>query len=532
MTARLALVLHAHLPYVRHPEHARSLEERWLYEAILECYLPLIEVFDELTRDRVPFAITMTLTPPLVCMLQDALLQERFEAYLERTKTLAEHEMVRLYGNAELAPVATFYQSRLTRLGKLWHSLKQRGGVVGALRAFWDQGSLDLIACSATHAYLPGLLQTPRSLRAQVALGMDGFERMVGRRARGMWLPECAYHPDFDPVLRDNRVHYTLVDGHAIAEKGSATSVLPRMRSSGGTMFYGRDAASSEQVWSREGGYPGDLYYRDFYRDIGFDNEEADLNGELGPFKTRVMTGLKYYRITGKDVSKLPYQPGVAKERAWSHALDFVKRRVAQARTAPQGSILVAPYDAELFGHWWFEGPMFIGFIFRHLAHQSEISPTTLAADLDRASHAGEVQQNPQASSWGEGGYGEVWVGRKSAALWRHVHHASNYVTWLLDQPRMAQSDLHERALSQMIRELLLLQSSDWAFILHTDTSTGYANARVRAHVHRLRHLGHLVQKATLSETDASFIDAVSERDAFLTTMSHSELRTAYEPRR
>jgi 1,4-alpha-glucan branching enzyme len=529
MTARLALVLHAHLPYVRHPEHARSLEERWLYEAILECYLPLIEVFDELKRDQVPFAITMTLTPPLVCMLQDPLLQERFEAYLERARSLAELEMVRLYGNAELAPVATFYQSRLTRLGKLWQSLKQRGGVVGTLRAFWDQGSLDLIACSATHAYLPGLLSTPRSLSAQVQLGMDGFERMVGRRARGMWLPECAYHPDFDRVLHDKRVQYTLVDGHAISPRENRPSVLPRMRSSNGTMFYGRDAASSEQVWSREGGYPGDLYYRDFYRDIGFDNEESDLNGELGPFKTRVMTGLKYYRITGKDVAKLPYQPGVAKERAWSHALDFVNRRIAQTQSAKDGSVIVAPYDAELFGHWWFEGPLFIGFIFRHLAHQSKLCPTTLGSDLDSAPSV--IEQNPHASSWGEGGYGEVWVGRKSADLWRHVHHASNYVTWLLDQPHGPRSDLHERALDQMIRELLLLQSSDWAFILHTDTSTGYAGARVRAHVHRLRHLGHLVQKAALNDADAVFITSVIERDAFLTALSSGELRAAYRPR-
>jgi 1,4-alpha-glucan branching enzyme len=527
--ARLAIVLHAHLPYVRHPEHPRSLEERWLYEAMLECYLPLLEAFENLERDRVPYALTLTLTPPLVSMLQDPLLKQRFEAHLLRLEQLADAEMKRLYGDTSFAPVATFYRERFAQLRTRWTRIG--GDIVGAFRTHWDRGQIDIIACSATHAYLPGLLPVPQALRAQVNLGMLGFERMVGRRARGMWLPECAYQTEFDHVLRDNSVEYTIVDGHALTD-GDLTQINPRVLSPGGTLFYGRDKSSSEQVWSREGGYPGDPYYRDFYRDIGFDNQEHDLLGELGPFKQRVMTGLKYHRITGKVDAKAPYQPGVAKERAWSHALDFVNKRVAQASAhatahARSGTppIIVAPYDAELFGHWWFEGPWFIEAVFRHLAHQRIVQATTLAADRD--SEPAALHQYPRASSWGEGGYGEVWVGHKSAHLWRHVHHASRYAQWLIQQYGEA-SGLRGNALDQVVRELLLLQSSDWAFILHTGTSTWYAEARVRAHVHRLRHLGYLLGKSTLTPDDVSFIRSVCSRDALMPGLRSSELRGAY----
>jgi 1,4-alpha-glucan branching enzyme len=525
MQARLAIVLHAHLPYVRHPEHPRSLEERWLFEAILECYLPLLDAMRNLERDRVPFALTMTITPPLACMLQDPLLMRRFELHLARLERLADAEMRRCYGDAQFAPIASFYRERLKALGDLWRSIE--GDILKALRAHWDQGSLDVIACSATHAYLPGLLPVAPALTAQVELGMLAIERALGRRPRGMWLPECAYHPSFDSVLRDARVEYTVMDSHAIEPRGQA--VLPRVESPGGTLFYGRDPHASEQVWARQAGYPGDAYYRDFYRDIGFDNPESELLGELGPFGTRVMTGLKYHRITGNTADKAPYQPGIARERIREHAADFVAKRraYASAGAGPGRELIVAPYDAELFGHWWFEGPWFIEEVFRALHAQPEqaIEAVTLAQDKDSEPLA--ILRAPRASSWGEGGFGEVWVGSKSAWLWRHVHHASRYVLWALEQFGNTEGS-HALALDQMIRELLLLQSSDWAFILHTETSTGYAHARVRAHTHRLRHLGHLVAKPEHSRADLARIEDLCVRDRFLPNLTSQELRAAF----
>ncbi len=522
----LAIVLHAHLPYVRHPEHERSLEERWLFEAILECYLPLLDAFDRLEAEGVPFRLTMSLTPPLASMLADPMLQGRFHEYLTRLEALAEVEMVRLYGDASFAPVATFYRDRFAKLRGVWD--RYQGNVVRGLRGHWDRGNIELIACSATHAYLPGYLPTPESIGAQLRLGMAAFASLVGRPAHGMWLPECAYDPAFDGALAGAGVKYTLLDEHGVthARPRPPAGVFAPIASPAGTAFFARDPASSAQVWSRESGYPGDPFYRDFYRDIGFDLPEDLLRDEVGPFGTRVMTGLKYYRITGPGDHKEPYQPGVAMERVHAHAHDFVEARRRQAQDVG-ASIIVSPYDAELFGHWWFEGPDFIEAVFRALAQGTDgrLAAVTLGEHL--AARPELAVATPAPSSWGEAGYGEVWVGPKSGHLWRHVHHASRYVKWLVDRHRGADGFRGE-VLDQVIRELLLLQSSDWAFILHTGTSTGYAEARVRAHVRRLRHLGHLLEKPAPDGADARFLADLQERDAFLSHFEGPDLRDTF----
>jgi 1,4-alpha-glucan branching enzyme len=531
MRTDLALVLHAHLPFVRHPEHERSLEERWLFEAILECYLPLLEVFDTLSAEGTPFRLTMSITPPLAAMLKDELLRHRFGLYLARLESLAEREMVRLYGDAEFAPVATWYRERFRTLRAVWE--RYQGDVVAGFRSHWDRGNLELIACSATHAYLPGLVPTPAGIRAQLRLGMQAFASWVGRPAHGIWLPECAYHPTFDAELPKAGVKYTILDGHGVRDASPRPSLrgYAPIVSPGGVVFFGRDAASSEQVWSRESGYPGDYYYREFYRDIGFDLPESELQGEVGPFGTRVMTGLKYYRITGKGDDKAAYQPGIAEERARAHARDFVARRAEQARRTG-APVILAPYDAELYGHWWFEGPLFIREIFRELAKNPHAQSVLRVATLGEYMQDAPVVERavPAPSSWGESGYGEVWVGPRSGRLWRHVHHATRYTEWLVRRHADATGDDNFRsvALDQVIRELLLLQSSDWAFILHTGTSTGYADARVRAHVHRLRHLGHLIEQNDASEESWRYVRDVASRDNYLAHFSSATLRAPF----
>jgi 1,4-alpha-glucan branching enzyme len=528
----VALVLHAHLPYVRHPEHARHLEERWFYEGIIECYLPILDMLDRLAAERVPIAFTMSLTPPLAAMMRDALLCARFEDHLARLERLAESEMKRLWGDAHFAPLATFYREELARVRAVWE--RHHGDLVGAFVSHWDAGRIELITCSATHCYLPGMLPAKEGIRPQLELGMLAFERLTGRKPFGMWLPECAYDPKIDQAVADAGVRFTIVDTHGLthARPRPAFGVYAPIVSPGGVAFFARDQESSRQVWSREEGYPGDPYYRDFYRDIGFDLPEHFLLGEVVGDGNRLMTGIKYHRITGKvDLAhKAPYIPSVAKERAWSHALDFVKNRVAQidwlSRTMTVPPIVVSPYDAELFGHWWYEGPMFLEAMFRHLANTDAIQPITLRDYLER--HPLAARATPSASSWGAGGYGAVWVGPEAAWTWRHVHHATRYVRWLVEKHRDADG-LRGKALDQTIRELLLLQSSDWNFILKTGTATGYALARIQAHTHRLRRLGHLVQTGVIEGEDAAWLDDVCSRDNFLEQLSSHELRRVWD---
>ena len=504
------------------------MEERWLYEAILECYLPLLGVLERLERDRVPVAFTMSITPPLMAMWGDPLLRQRFEEHLARLRKLADREEKRLWGNTEFAPLAHFYAVRLAQLDELWRRIG--GDLAGAFRRHWDEGRIEIIGCSATHAYLPGLLPTYAGLVAQLKLGLDSFERTMGRRPQGIWLPECAFHPSFDHELGAQGIRYTLVDTHGLTRARPQVIAAPHRAavSPSGCVFFARDPEASQAVWSRDAGYPGDPYYRDFYRDIGFDLPEEDLEGETGPYGVRISSGLKYHRITGATGDKAPYQPGVAMERAWDHATDFLHKRTATlqraAHTMQSTPICVAPYDAELFGHWWFEGPDFLEAMFRQLP-SFPIEPVTLGQHLRQG---GTVEAAmPEACSWGAGGYGDVWVGVETAWFWRHVHHATRDVEALVkrdSQRRGPQGD----ALDQAIVELLLLQSSDWPFIVKTNTTVQYAEARFRAHHHRLSHLLHLAEKADWDAQDAAFLADVRGRDNFLGDMPSYQLRAAF----
>lgn len=530
MTGHLAIVLHTHLPFVRHPEHARSLEERWLHEAILECYLPLLGVLERLENDRVPVSFTMSITPPLLAMWGDPLLTQRFEEHLARLRKLAAREEKRLWGNAEFAPVAHFYATRLAELAERWQRIG--GDLAGAFRRHWDEGRIELIGCSATHAYLPGLLPTFSGLSAQLELGLAAFERVMGRRPEGLWLPECAFHPAFDHELGKRGVRYTLIDTHGLTRARPQVTAAPHRAavSPSGCVFFARDPEASQAVWSRDHGYPGDPYYRDFYRDIGFDLPESELEGETGPYGVRVSSGLKYHRITGRsgEGDKAAYQPAVALERAWAHAGDFLHKRSASlahsAKFMQSTPVCVAPYDAELFGHWWFEGPDFLEALFRQLP-EHPLTPVTLGQHLREGGMVEPAM--PEACSWGEGGYGDVWVGPRTAWFWRHIHHATRHVEAAVrrgDEQRGPRSD----ALDQAIVELLLLQSSDWPFIVTTNTTVQYAEARFRAHHHRLSHLLHLAEKDQWSAEDATFLADVRNRDNFLGDMPSYQLRAAF----
>ena len=518
----LSIVLHAHLPYVRHPEHARHLEERWLFEAILECYLPLVGMLDRLATDAVPIALTMSLTPTLGDMLQDDLLRARFGQHLARLEALQRKESRRVDGDARLRKVVGFYGEWLSEARRVWE--RHQGDIVSALVSHVRAGRLDLLASSATHAFLPGLVQQRHALRAQVRVGLRAFERQTGLRPVGFWLPECAYDPSFDDVLGEEGVRFSILESHGLdlARPRPPASIYAPIASPSGVAFFGRDLESGRQVWSTQEGYPGDPAYREFYRDIGFDLPEHDLLGEIGPYRARVNTGLKYHRVTapGLDLAqKDVYDPDVAAGRAWTHAGDFVFNRQQQVRhlagalrdvTKP---IVVAPYDAELFGHWWFEGPRFLEGVFRHLANdavRADLEPITLRDFLKR--HPVMVRATPSASTWGARGHSAVWIDESNAYLWRHVHHASRDVVRAVRARPDADGDVRD-ALRQMVTELLLLQSSDWPFILKMETSAGYAEMRARAHAARIRKLRSMIDAGQI---DPGVLSDLAKRDDFL----------------
>ncbi|MFH0901630.1 MAG: 1,4-alpha-glucan branching protein domain-containing protein [Pseudomonadota bacterium] len=510
----LAIVLHAHLPYIRHPEYRYHLEENWLYEAVTATYLPLLDTFRRLAKDGVRFKVTITLSPPLVEMLRDDLLKMRTASYLDRLLTLGEQERRRTEGDATFHYLAGFYLERYSRLKALYDEL--RGDLVTGFRQLQDDGFLEIMTVAATHGFMP-TIREPIARRAQIQMAARHHHQHFGRWPRGIWLPECGYVDGVEDFLAEAGLRYFLVDSHALLcgqprpPFGVAAPVFTRAA----VAAFGRDIESSKQVWSAQEGYPGDGVYREFYRDVGFDRPLEEIRPFIHPDGIRVNTGYKYFRVTGKvDLAhKEPYNPDWARERAATHAGNFVFNRQQQAKWLAQHMdrrpIIVSPYDAELFGHWWFEGPDFLELLFRKIHFDQQAIRLTTPADYLEEHPVNAVCQ-VAPSSWGDGGFSAVWIDGPNDWIYRHQHRIEARMIELARNHADGCPELVKRALNQAARELLLLQSSDWAFILKTGTATGYATARVKAHIARFRRIDRDI---TSGQIDEGWLADLERRD-------------------
>ncbi len=491
----LALILHAHLPFVRHPEHEEFLEEDWLYEAIAETYLPLLRMLRRLKSEGVGARLTFTMTPTLCEMLRDPLLQSRAERYLARGVELARAEIERTEGDAAMNELARFYLGRFEE-GLEFYTKDLGRDIVGAFAQLQDDGVIEIITCAATHGFLPLMEQFPEAMRAQILIGRDSYRECFGRDPRGIWLPECAYVPGVGDLLREAGIRWFVVDAHGLMfgqPKPRFAIYSPYFLPEGPAVF-GRDRDSSRQVWSAKEGYPGDPAYREFYRDIGQDLPEEYL-GRFLKTDHRRFTGIKYHRITGGPEKEL-YNRGWAEAAVDSHAGHFLDSRVRQiqqlAGQLPVEPMVVSPFDAELFGHWWFEGPEFLEMFLRKAAFDQDTFRLTTPEEYLRR-HPTLQLVSPSPSSWGNKGYWEVWLDRCNSWIYPHLHAAAGR---MIRSARKyggpegeAPTPAIERILRQMVRELLLAQASDWAFLMKTGTASEYATKRTKDHVLRFNRL-------------------------------------------
>lgn len=519
----LALVLHAHLPFVKHPEHPSFLEEDWLFEAIYETYLPLLLVLRALRDDGVPFQLTLSLSPTLCQMLTDPLLRRRFGDYLERRGRLLALEERRTAGSvARLRALVRHYQDRLAEVRGLWQHLG--GELLPAFAELRRAGHLDLLTCAATHGYLPLLLDCPEAVRAQIRVAMDSHQALLGHAPRGIWLPECGFTPGLDRILRDEGLRYFVADGHGLLlarPRPTAGTYRPIFCPGSGVAVFGRDLETSVQVWSRERGFPGHPSYREFYRDIGFDLDAEYLAPFIQPTGQRSFTGVKYHRITGPTDDKDLYDPARAREQAGWHAAEFVEGRRHQLRRAAaligHPALVVSPYDAELFGHWWYEGPEWLDALIRRTAPLAQ-DFRLVHLDGYLALHPTQIVAAPAQSSWGQGGFHEYWLNDRTEWLYPHLHRAAWQMVGLARTFPEA-SGLRRRALAQAARELLLSQASDWAFILRSGTSVEYARQRIQSH---LRRFARLHDDILRDDIDAHWLGRLERVDSLFQEIKYS----------
>lgn len=529
-TGYFSLILHAHLPFVRHPEYPEFLEEDWLYEAITEVYLPLIFIFQTLHEAGVRPRLAMNVSPPLCEMLADPLLQERYTRHLENLLELAKKELHRAQIEAhDFHDVAKMYVDNLSASLDLWNN-RYRRNLINAFRELQDEGVIEIITCCATHGFMP-LISTTESRRAQVQIAVANYKKHFHRQPRGIWLAECAYEPGVEDLLKDSGIEYFICDTHAIlyGDPRPRYGVHAPVACSNGTAVFARDVDTSQQVWSAESGYPGDVLYREFYRDIGFDAPIDYLKPHLHEDGSRRHLGLKYHRITGRDVEqdqKAPYDPALAREKASENAMHFIGERIKQAHKLRETfdghpPLVVSPYDAELYGHWWFEGPQFIDFFFKKIHFdQNEIECITPGDFLDSGLPI-QIQQ-PTASSWGENGYYKVWINEGNSWMYPYQHDAERKMTHYADRFSYLGSnkeDLPVRILNQLARELLLAQSSDWAFQIYQGTTVEYSSRRFQSHIHRFDMLAKMLDRITsqpsvsLGHEDLDILTEIENRD-------------------
>ncbi len=511
-----SLILHAHLPFVRHPEHEEFLEEDWLYEAITEVYLPLLFVFTNLHEAGARPRFALNLSPPLCEMLADELLQSRYARHLANLLALAEKEEARTrVEDAEFHPAAQMYVESLRAASELWHN-RYGGNLIRAFRELQDAGAIEIITCGATHGFLP-LISTVESRRAQIEIAVINYRKHFGRHPRGIWLPECAYKAGVEDLLKNAGIEYFISDTHAIlyGEPRPRYGVFAPVKCPNGMHVFARDMDTSQQVWSSIIGYPGNPDYREFYRDIGWDADYEYLKPHLHKDGDRRHLGLKFHRITGRDVAqenKSPYIPDWARQRAAEHGADFVQKRIAQGQELSHSfdgrtPLVISPYDAELFGHWWYEGVQFLDFVFRNLhTHESDVRALTPGDYIDTGT---PVQtQQPSDSSWGADGYFRVWLNEGNAWMYPHQQVAEERMTELANRYAGSANELQHRALNQAARELLLAQSSDWAFQIYQGTTVEYAARRFRSHIRRFTTLADGIESDNIDYEQLAEMEA------------------------
>jgi len=513
----LALVLHAHLPYVRHPEYEDFLEEDWLYEAISETYIPLIEVLGGLVRDNVACRLTMSITPPLANMLADPLLQERYLRHVEKLIDLSGKEVERTRWMPEFQPLAIRYHHHFREARRIFADVYGRN-LLRAFRDFQDQGVLEVLTCGATHGFMPLMLGNRNVWRGQVRTAVRDYERHFGRPPRGIWLPECGYEAGVDEALAAEGIRHFIVDTHGVlyASPRPKYGVYAPIVTRAGVAAFGRDLESSKQVWSAKEGYPGDYEYREFYRDVGWDLEYDYVRPYLHGDGQRTNLGIKYYRITGETNQKLPYSFERATEKAATHAGNFMFNREKQVEylngLLGRAPIIVAPYDAELFGHWWFEGPQFLNFLLRKIAFDQQSVATITPSEYLEKFPTNQVA-TPSFSSWGYKGYTEVWLDGSNDWIYRHLHQAGERMVALANRAQRGEFGADERrwrALRQAAREFLLAQSSDWAFIMKTGTMVPYAVNRTREHI---TNFTKLYEDLTAGAIDEWWLAEIEQRN-------------------
>ena len=518
----LLLVLNTHLPFIRHPEIEHPFEENWLFEAIVESYLPLITVCEDLIRAGDDFKISFALSPSLIAMLTDDLLQQRFLHYLEDRIGLSQKEMERLRHEPQLFALALTYHQRFVASRRVFQE-RWNTDLTSAFSYLLDSGKVEIIPSAATHAYLPLWELFPRMIRLQIQLGILQFRDVFGRDPLGFWLPECGFFPGLDALLQSEGIRYFFLDAHGLlnGDPSPKFGEYAPIHCPSGVAAFGRDWQSHDLVWLKDKGYPGDPFYRDFDEDIGFELEPDYLL----PFThspQRVPTGMKYFRAGANGPGQV-YDPMRALSRCDEHANHFIDSCQQQVEylhsRLGRKPVIAALFDTEHFGHWWHEGPAWLNLVLRKLSHGQKTIKLITARDY-LESHPINQIVSPSMSSWGYQGYSETWLMGRNHWIYPALYEMIELIDQLVESNTGSEGSRRD-ALNQYFRELLLAQSSDWAFMMHAQSSQVYAEKRVTEHIQNMMNIYHQIMQ---NRIDSEALDLIRKKNNIFSKVDILEL--------
>ena len=564
-------VLHSHLPYARLAGRWPHGEE-WIHEAASETYIPLLQTLYDLKEEGIKYKLTIGITPILAEQLADSLVLDHFDQYLDDKIAAAKRDIdyfsEKVSKNTdtevtiEAKPTSTSIDSTadahlryLAEWYKKWYeSVKQafderfNRDIIGAFRQLQDEGYIEITTSAATHGYLP-LLGHDSSIRGQLKAGIASYKRMFGTEPTGIWLPECAYRPAYvgddgkvrpgiETFLAAEKIKVFFSETHTITGgqpvgvaagdvigpygeikrryviPSSPSYIAPKRNTTTYKAYYvsetikgtsssehsgvavvGRNNRTGQQVWSADWGYPGDFDYREFHKKAG-------------------TSGLQYWRVTGAKTDlahKDYYHPEWASYKVDQHAEHFAHLvgdllREYYNETGEQGFIS-SNYDTELFGHWWFEGINWLGKVLRHLAQNPEVELTTASEQI--TTHPPQEVLHIPEGSWGAGGNHFTWNNGETAWMWKPIHEAEARMEKAADQYTTS-TEAEAIVLKQAARELLLLQGSDWPFLVTTGQAREYAIQRFSQHLERFTKLMDSLDK---NQPNVDLADELYEMD-------------------
>lgn len=507
---KILMVLHSHLPYVRHPDYEEFMEERWLFEAITETYVPLVRMFKKLEKKGIDFKLVMSFSPTLIEMLNSIDLQEKYIRYLKKIIELSEKEYERTK-DEELVKhkMADYYRNNFKNILYIYEK-EYNKNILEAFKEYSKKGNLELITTSATHAVLPLYSEYPEIIKLQIKYGLETFKKTFGHYPKGFWLPELGYYEGLEEYLKEYGIEYFFVEKHGViyGNPYPIYNVYNPVITNSNVYVFARDKENNIEIFDTESGYLNDPRYREFYRDVGFDREYEYIKDYIDKSGVRCNTGIKYHKITGNDkelYDKSLYDIDEAYIAIKEDANDFVEKRLNQlnklnAEYPELEPTMVYAFDTEFFGHWWYEGIMFLEKVIEKLYN---IDTLDLKKAEEIIEELEEVQYvTPSKSTWGINGYFEEWVNGNNDWLYPAIYEMVEILKKRINQKWEKEK---KEIILLMIKEIMLAQSSDWPFIISSGTTVEYAVNRIKTHVKRFFELNAMLESGKIEKNKLKY---------------------------